>query len=435
MYNAPAKITKKKLIEIIILILIIIWVLMFMVNYFRYTRDEPPILAIHTKHICDDGFVHSYSTLGYTYRKYDSTSTRYTEFVPFWIGVKKCQLTNGLPVTYKDFSIPNNPKFEPNYRGLVYFYTNRTNLIGAYKCINTEDSCTLATSGVDEFDIDNKDILLARKKPVNMAVLHSKYAFVNDSLDNEKDKKNDQSIKTIYYYDILNKVILDRYSDIKLSTFDRYSYGIGDKNNYYIVRNYDNRKWGLVNFKEDGTRETILDFVYDSINYNSSTGFYILCKDGKWSVYDLAKKEYLIKDSEEVIYDFWENYNMSYYYKTGYKAKLETGEEYYAFEIHKLDGSYLLDVPNVSSIIHSKYYIMYWKYDDNTIHFMDYVLNDREEPVKLFFRELDTENNHFHPALEYELEDNGEGGVITVYEGRELKYGHTMFHFNAKRWK
>ena len=55
MYNAPAKITKKKLIEIIILILIIIWVLMFMVNYFRYTRDEPPILAIHTKHICDDG--------------------------------------------------------------------------------------------------------------------------------------------------------------------------------------------------------------------------------------------------------------------------------------------------------------------------------------------------------------------------------------------
>ena len=78
---------------------------------------------------------------------------------------------------------------------------------------------------------------------------------------------------------------------------------------------------------------------------------------------------------------------------------------------------------------------MYWKYDDNTIHFMDYVLNDREEPVKLFFRELDTENNHFHPALEYDLDEDGEGGAITVYEGRELKYGHTMFHFNARRWK
>ena len=435
MYDAPVKLSKKKLIEIIILIAVLVWILLFTVNYFRYTRDETPILAIHYKSPCDDGFVHSYSSLGYTYRKYESTSTNFTEFVPFWMPPKTCNLTHGLPMTHKNYPVPQNPKYQPNYRGLVYFYVSRTNLKGAYKCINTEDACTLATSGFDDYNIKNVDKLEALKEQPNMAMVYEKYGFVDDSLNQQYEKGEQQYVRTIYYYDVTKNVILERFADIKFSGLDKYNYGIGDPNGNYIVRDFESRKWGLVNFKEDGTYEKILDYEFDSIDYNTYTGFYILSKDEKWYVYDLKKDEYIIKEYDGVIYDFWENNNMSYYFKTGVKDKLPTGEDYYAFKIHKLDGGMLLDVPDVAAIVHTKHMIMYWKYDDNTLHFMDYVQNDRVEPMKLYFRELDTEKNHFNPAFTYEFDYQGKFISLRIYEGRELKYGHKSTYVNSSTWK
>lgn len=420
MYNGIAKLPRKKVIEIVILICILVWALLLMVNYFRYTRDEPPLLAIHTKSVCDDGVIHTYSAFGYKYRKYESTSTNYTEFVPFWIPIKQCQITNGLPATYKEYPVPNNPNYEPNYRGLVYLYKDRTTLKGAYKCVNTEDSCTLATSGYDDYNIQNADILLALPSQPNMALVYDRYGFIDDSLKQEYNKGDSQYVRTIYYYDPVTNVILHRFADVKHSLLNYYNYGVGDEQNNYIVRDFNNRKWGLVHFREDGSYDILLDFEYDSINYNESTGYYIISKADKWYVYDLEKDEYIIKDYEEIIYDFWENTNMSYYFKTATKSKLDSGEEYYAFKIHKVDGDMLLDIPNVASIVHTPYLIMYWKYDDNTLHFMDYVLNDREDPVKLYFRELDTENNHFMPAFKYTITTKLDGISVEVFERRDL---------------
>ena len=435
MYSGIPKMSKKKIIEISILICILLWVLFLMINYFRYTADKPPLFAIHTKTVCDDGFVHNYGTLGYSYRKYESTSTNFTEFVPFWEPIKQCQITNGLPATYSNYPVPSNPKYQPNYRGLVYFFSGRTNLVGAYKCVNTDDSCTLATSGYDEFNIDNTDILLALKEQPNMGLLYDRFGFVDDSLKQEFKKGDSQYARTIYYYDVRGNKILEKFADVKHSTIDRYGYGIGDPNNNYVVRDYDSRKWGLVNFKEDGTYEKLLDYEYDSINYNIYTGFYILSKDEKWYVYDLNKDEYIIKDYDGVIYDFWENNNMSYYYKTGYKTKLDTGEEYYAYSIKKVDGDDLLDVSNVASIVHTRNIIMYWKYDDNTLHFMDYVQNDKVVPIQLFFRELDTENNHFMPAFEYTISDDRKSISIKVFERRDLDSPFHIYMVNSSLWK
>ncbi len=434
MYGAPAKITKKKLIEVIILILIIIWVLLFMVNYFRYTRDEPPILAIHTKYRCDDGFIHNYSAFGYTYRKYDSTSIHYTEFVPFWVGAKKCEMTNGLPSPYKEFPVPSNPKYETNYRGLVYLYVYRTKLIGAYKCINSDDKCTMAVSATDDYDIFNKDALLALPKQPDMNVLYERFAFIDDTNTDDTKKDDSQYVRTIYYYDALNKVILDRFADVKHSLIDNYSRGTGDKQNYYIVKSYDNRKWGLAHFKEDGTYDKILDFEYDSINYLEDTGFYILSKDDKWYVYDLDKDEYLMKDHAGIIYDFWENDNMSYYYKIGTPTKLDSGEEFVAFKVNKLGADSIIDVSDVAAVLHTKQFVMYWKYDDNTLHFRDYVEDNRVDPIKLYFRELNTDNNHLHPAFEYKMDDDKDSLSLRVYEGRELKYEYKSYFINSRSW-
>ena len=436
MYNGVTKLPRKKLIEIIILIIVLLWILLFTVNYFRYTRDEPPLFAIHFKNTCDDGVVNTYSSFGYTYRKYESTSLNQTEFVPFWIPQKKCALTYGLPQTYKDYSIPNNPKYKPNYRGLVYLYVGRTNLIGAYKCVNSEDKCTLATSGVDDFNIRNTDKLLALSSQPNMAVVYDRYGFIDDSIQQDDKKKDGQYVRTIYYYDARKNVIIDRFADVKHSLFNKYKYGIGHDNDY-IVRDYDSRKWGLVHFNEDGTYDNILEFEYDSINYNVDTGFYILGKDDKWSVYDIDNDAYIIKDYEGVIYDFWENNNMSYYYKTGSKNKSEDGEEYYSYAIYKVDGGVLLDVPNVASVVHTRSLIMYWKYDDNTLHFMDYVQNDRVQPVQLYFKELDNGNNHFNPSFEYDVEE-GDGDtyvMLKVFKERKMGSNYYRYRVNSAHWK
>ena len=126
---------------------------------------------------------------------------------------------------------------------------------------------------------------------------------------------------------------------------------------------------------------------------------------------------------------------MSYYYKTGYKTKLDTGEEYYAYSIKKVGAEDLLDVSNVASIVHTRNIIMYWKYDDNTLHFMDYVQNDKVVPVQLFFRELDTENKHFMPAFEYTVSDDRKSISVKVFERRDLDSPFHIYLVNSSLWK
>ena len=85
MYNNPPKLTKKKMIELIIIVAAILWVLLFALNYFRYTKSKPLILSIHLHEEYKDGYVDEYISLGYTYRKYSRLSISREELVPFWV--------------------------------------------------------------------------------------------------------------------------------------------------------------------------------------------------------------------------------------------------------------------------------------------------------------------------------------------------------------
>ncbi len=433
MYDGPSKMTKKKLIEIIILVLIIIWILILMINYIRYTREAPPILSLHTTSVCDDGTIDSYAAFGYTYRKYSSTSTNYSEFVPFWVPAKTCKISNGLPATYTDYAIPKNDNYVENYRGLVYLYRG-THLYGAYKCINT-DECTMARSGYDQYNISNTDPLTKLKSQPSMAILYDRFAFIDDSLKQDGQYGDEQFVRTVYYYDSLNNVLLARFSDVKHAGLNDDYKGIGDWNNYIMVRNFDTMKWGLVEFKKDGSFENILDFEYDSINFNDYTGYYILKKGDTWSIYDLENKTYVLENCKDVIYDVWENNNKSFFYTIGNKATDKEGNDYIEFKIRRLDGESFLDVPSVWSIVHSKYIIMYWVKDDNTLHFRDYVADNRILPIKLKFAELDTENNHFNPAFTYKFGTNYKGISLNIYEGRELNYSYNSYYISIHDWE
>ena len=85
MYHVPQKMSTKKKIELVVLILLIIWGILFIINYLRYTDAKKPILAIHLTHKYDDGVVEEYVSLGYVYRAYKRNSITKQEMVPFWV--------------------------------------------------------------------------------------------------------------------------------------------------------------------------------------------------------------------------------------------------------------------------------------------------------------------------------------------------------------
>ena len=81
------KVKKSDIIKIVILALIIIWIIIFFIDYFRARQSKTPLFCIseETKEY-DDGTVYSCTGLGYKMYKYNRSSVDATiEFGPFFI--------------------------------------------------------------------------------------------------------------------------------------------------------------------------------------------------------------------------------------------------------------------------------------------------------------------------------------------------------------
>lgn len=82
-----AKIGKGDIIKVVILALIIIWIIIFFIDYFRARQSKEPIFCLseQTKEY-EDGTVYSCTGLGYKMYKYDRSSIDASvEFGPFFI--------------------------------------------------------------------------------------------------------------------------------------------------------------------------------------------------------------------------------------------------------------------------------------------------------------------------------------------------------------
>lgn len=81
------KIGKGDIIKIVVLALIIIWIVIFFIDYFRARQSKEPIFCLseQTKEY-EDGTVYSCTGLGYKMYKYDRASIDASvEFGPFFI--------------------------------------------------------------------------------------------------------------------------------------------------------------------------------------------------------------------------------------------------------------------------------------------------------------------------------------------------------------
>ena len=155
MYEKKDPITKKKLIEVIVLICLIAWGLFFLIDYIRYSSGNPPIFAIPLTVKYDDGTVKEYYGLGYVYRNYSRDSIHKIEFGPIWMPRQNPEATPDIPPTHQNYDVPENKARIEKYMGLIYFYNRKLKLLGTYKCINSVVECNRAFSGYDKFNIIN----------------------------------------------------------------------------------------------------------------------------------------------------------------------------------------------------------------------------------------------------------------------------------------
>lgn len=82
-----AKIKKGDVFKVVLLAIIIIWIIIFFIDYFRARQSKTPLFCIseETKEY-DDGTVYSCTGLGYKMYQYNRSSVDATiEFGPFFI--------------------------------------------------------------------------------------------------------------------------------------------------------------------------------------------------------------------------------------------------------------------------------------------------------------------------------------------------------------
>jgi len=76
--------------KIMVIVLIVAWIAMIFVDYFKARSEKPMLFCIkeETK-VYDDGTVYSCTGLGYKMYKYDRKSISAVEFGPFFIKERK----------------------------------------------------------------------------------------------------------------------------------------------------------------------------------------------------------------------------------------------------------------------------------------------------------------------------------------------------------
>ena len=78
----------KKVISALITIILLVWVGLLAYDYYRSTKNEPPLIIIKEEtHNCKGGQVLEYTSLGYKYIKYNCSSRVGFMFGGFWITV------------------------------------------------------------------------------------------------------------------------------------------------------------------------------------------------------------------------------------------------------------------------------------------------------------------------------------------------------------
>lgn len=405
MYNDRAVKRKKKIIEISILSIVVLYILLFIVDYVRYKNSMPPLITINKKTVeFSDGEVKEYFGLGWVYREYRRKAIGKIELKSFLSKMARPQAVGSFPVTKKDYEVPDNPDRLDELKGIIYFYGIGSENLRTYKCLNTANDCFKATSGSDDYNISTLENNTEVEEP-KFALYNKRYAFIDDSYKQEDKANKNQYERTIYLLDLQKNEIIGEYKDIKYSLINKEGLAEGYLGRY-IVKG-DNHKWGIIEITNEGINN-LVDFVYDSINFNEATKEYIVLKDEKWYLLNDKTKEESEKFGEIIVDAYFSNGKKYVKTITIDKRGLDTFKYY---KIFNSDGSSVLNTNNlVLAFVDGDYAI---SVDTNNIFRAIRILDNKVifDGIKLAHTNYIGTNDTL-PAFKVDVYSNGEINVL-----------------------
>lgn len=163
--------------------------------------------------------------------------------------------------------LEENPNHDFYYKGHLWFYNEKDELLSSYEC--QTEICELTTPTIDDGVYGINYFKNGTLKNVSKSY---KYTFITDGA-------------VIYLYDVVSGKSLQTYKNLK-------NYNTNVKNNAYIVQNSD-ELWGVLTVND--MLGVVLPFEYDFIGLveNSAnedeilnTEKFVVKKDNKWYIVD-----------------------------------------------------------------------------------------------------------------------------------------------------
>ncbi len=259
-----------KILEISFVVMVLLWGILLLVNYIRFTMDLPPIITVST-HTYDyeDGRVFEYVSLGYIYRSYEREVATKVEFVPFWDEITDYEITHNYPELV-EHNVPNNPDREDMVNSVIFYFDEDDDILFTYKCINIGD-CEIAESINGGLEMER----------------FNNYVFIKEEYD-DRD--------VVYIVDINKKEIVYEISDIAHSSVSDTGKGLGNDGEFIIVDKLG--KYGVIYLSDE-----IVDIAapnFDIIRYNEQSDTYVM-KSKYFMIKDLDTNEALYSSEEELM--------------------------------------------------------------------------------------------------------------------------------------
>ena len=363
------KILLRRIIAIIILSLIVIYLSLLFIDTRRYKRGLNPLITISIKtKEYDDGYVKTYTSIGWVFRYYERETITDSELVSIF---SKIRLDNvlkrnndpNLPEPENDYEVPSNSTNDEKVDNVLFFYKDDT-LLGTYACLLSKEDCEISYSDILEDDATNEDI--------KMGIIDSRYVFITEY----KNKDTEAEEKHVYLYDINAKNYIAEYEGVRYTTISNDQKGYIDSSKYIVKKN---GLWGIDQVIK-GQVSNYLDYTNYYIKYSSETNLYIVKNNNKkWATYNAQTKEF----TEEIPYKIENLYvvNGKTYFIT-YEKEYSSKKNYKLFNEN---GENVLNKDAIDNLVAYDTFLVFT--NDNVLYIIDYDGNLLISGIPLFIED------------------------------------------------
>ena len=236
---------------------------------------------------------------------FDKDNNLVEEYEPFALIEENNTIT--LTVGEKDYVINKleaklsaNTEYINYFDGVLYFYdnTDKTNLIGTYKCNNknviSEDTTTFNNCFIASDTTKQDNDMTTITSNGMIPILNHRYVFIKDN-PNAVSEGN----SNIVLYDLTNKKTIAKYTNVNTglnTNLDKPSF-VTQSNIYVIARNKSGN-YGVITLNGDSQLTSLIKFNYKSIENIGAN--YLVSDSNGYSLFDKTGKELTKKVSNKI---------------------------------------------------------------------------------------------------------------------------------------